>query len=83
MRILYDSKLLQFKSPFGTLTPNQVCTLNIHVPASVQAKKVLCILNYADGDTAQTITMEKKPRPGCRRPGGRCISGPGSDSCGC
>ena len=26
MRILYDSKQPQFKTPFGTLTPGQVCT---------------------------------------------------------
>ena len=29
MRILYDSKQPQFKTPFGTLTPGQVCTLHI------------------------------------------------------
>ena len=64
MRILYDSKLLTHKDPFGTLTPNQNCTLNIHVPASVQASKVQCILNHADGDTAQKITLEKKTTSG-------------------
>ena len=35
MRILYDSKLPQYKTPFGTLTPGQVCTVHIHIPCAV------------------------------------------------
>ena len=48
MRILFDSKNPAFKDPFGTLTPNQKCTLNIHVPHDVGAVKVRCIL-FPDG----------------------------------
>ena len=44
MRILYDSKQPQFKTPFGTLTPGQVCTLHIHIPTSVLTTKVTCVL---------------------------------------
>ena len=40
MRILFDSKQLMHKDPFGTLVPDQKCTLNIHIPASVQATAV-------------------------------------------
>ena len=40
MRILFDSKQSQFKTPFGTLVPDQSCTLNIHIPSSVQATRV-------------------------------------------
>ncbi len=58
MRILYDSKQLQFKSPFGTLTPGQVCTLHIHVPHTVQAKSVDCVLQKEDGTPLKTVTME-------------------------
>ena len=58
MRILFDSKQTQFKSPFGTLVPGQVCTLHIHVPHTVQAKCVECILQTEDGQVAQTATME-------------------------
>ena len=63
MRILFDSKLPQFKSPFGTLTPNETCTLHIHVPTSVQATKVTMNLQYQDGTAAQSCEMtllEKK-----------------------
>ena len=57
MRILFDSKLPQYKTPFGCLTPGQDCTLNIHIPASVQAANVTVILNYDHGETAQLIPM--------------------------
>ena len=64
MRILFDSKLPQFKTPFGTLVPNQECTLNIHIPASVQARNVSVILNYEHGETAQVISMEYRMKKG-------------------
>ena len=63
MRILYDSKLPQFKTPFGTLTPGEVCTLTIHIPSAVQAVKVTCELQYENGSHAQTAVLnflEKK-----------------------
>ena len=48
MRILFDSKNTAFKDPFGTLLPNQNCTLHIHIPHCVGALKAECILT-ADG----------------------------------
>ena len=54
MRILYDSKKLIHKDPFGTLTPGQSCTLNMHVPASVGALKVECIVRL-DGTHEEKI----------------------------
>ena len=62
MRILFDSKKLQYKDPFGTLTPDQPCTLHIHIPSTVQATKVECIINHEHGATAQTVTMEYKKK---------------------
>ena len=64
MRILYDSKETQFKTPFGTLTPGQECTLHIHVPASVQATGVTCELLYDDQSPAQSISMDFKMKKG-------------------
>jgi len=57
MRILYDSKQSQFKTPFGTLTPGQACTLHMHIPASVQATKVTLNLLYQDHSPAQTAEL--------------------------
>ena len=56
MRILYDSKKLIHKDPFGTLVPDQLCTLNIHIPSSVQATKVECIISREDGSHATTAS---------------------------
>ena len=64
MRILYDSKQLQFKTPFGTLTPGQSCTLHIHIPHTVQAKSVEIILQAEDGRQVQTATMEYAKKMG-------------------
>ena len=64
MRILYDSKDTQFKTPFGTLMPNQECTLNMHVPATVQALSVTCELLYDDHSPAQAISMTKAAQKG-------------------
>ena len=54
MRILYDSKKLRHKDPFGTLTPDEVCTLNIHIPASVGAVKTECVIRM-DGTGREQI----------------------------
>ena len=64
MRILFDSKQSQFKTPFGTLEPNQVCTLNIHIPSSVQTTHVNCILTYENGSPAQEAPLEYKMKRG-------------------
>ena len=63
MRILYDSKQTQFKTPFGTLVPNQECTLNIHIPSSVGATGVKCVFTYEHGapafDAGLSLSMTK------------------------
>lgn len=40
MRILYDSKDIAFKKPFGTLRECQECEMNIHIPKKCGAKSV-------------------------------------------
>ncbi len=57
MRILFDSKLLPFKDPFGTLIPGQNCTLHIHVPETVPTTKVECILCHPDGSLYKSVAM--------------------------
>ena len=64
MRILFDSKQLQFKDPFGTLVPDQTCTLNIHIPSSVQTTAVQCLFTYEDGSPAMTVPMEYRKKMG-------------------
>jgi len=57
MRILFDSKQLQFKDPFGTLIPKQACTLHIHIPGTVCATGVECIFQNPDGTVAFLVPM--------------------------
>ena len=57
MRILFNSRDPQFKTPFGTLVPEQTCTLRVHVPASVQAEFLTCELLYEDHSAAQSVKL--------------------------
>ena len=50
MRILYDSKKLIFKDPFGTLVPGQECTLHVHIPQSVGTVGAKCVFCHEDAD---------------------------------
>ena len=64
MRILYDSKLAIYKTPFGTMTPGQSCTLHIHIPAQVGCTHVTCILSHDDGSHAQDVLLKRQRRKG-------------------
>ena len=65
MRILFDSKRPEYKTPFGCLKPNEICSLNIHIPATVQTTKVTCIVKYDDSNTtAQEIDFQLKSYKG-------------------
>ena len=64
MRILFDSKKEEFKSPFGCLVPGQSCTLHIHIPETVGATKVLCLLQKEDGTPAGEATLTRQDARG-------------------
>ncbi len=57
MRILFDSKQSRFKEPFGTLVPGQTCKLHIHIPSSVKARRVLCIIFREDGANEESVPL--------------------------
>ena len=59
MRILFDSRLSQFKSPFGTLHPGQNCRIQIQIPVSCQTVKTELVLLQEDGTQLQREEMEK------------------------
>ena len=64
MRILYDSKLLAHKDPFGTLIPNQKCKLTIHIPSTVQATKVVCLVQRENGETCGEFVLNYRMKKG-------------------
>ena len=57
MRILYNSRQLQHKTPFGTLTPGQACTLTIHIPSAVKTEKVTCVINQENGSHVMNVDL--------------------------
>lgn len=65
MRILYNSRLARYKTPFGTLTPGQSCTLHIWIPASCQTRQVLCRMVHEDGRPAfqAAMSLERSDGP--------------------
>ena len=64
MRILFDSKQLKFKNPFGTLGPGQMCTLHVHIPTSVATRRAEIVLCYEDGSPARYIEMYRGRQEG-------------------
>lgn len=59
MRILYNSKLSQFKTPFGTLRPGETCTMHIQIPCSCQTVHVEVRLLREDGKPYLNVPMAK------------------------
>lgn len=49
MRILFDSKQPQFKTPFGTLRTGEDCVLTIWIPAAIATTAVTMILEDCEG----------------------------------
>ena len=58
MRILFDSKQPQFKTPFGTLLPGETCTLHIHIPTNVQTTGVEILVQQENGAPENNFSME-------------------------
>lgn len=49
MRILYNSKQSEYKTPFGPLAPEEVCVLHIRIPKSVETRFVSLVVERPDG----------------------------------
>ncbi len=64
MRILYNSKKLEYKTPFGTLSPGEECRLHLHIPSSCETLRVELVLEEENGTLLENI-----PMPLCRREG--------------
>lgn len=58
MRILYDSRLSQFKSPFGTLSPDQSCRVQVQIPVSCQTVRTELVLLREDGSVLRCEPMQ-------------------------
>ena len=59
MRILYDSKNLKFKTPFGTLKQNEACGITIHIPHACRTCQVKLVFQCENGDNFAEFYMQK------------------------
>lgn len=59
MRILFDSRLSQFKTPFGTLTPDESCRMQIQIPVSCQTVETSLVLLRENGTEFCRVAMQK------------------------
>lgn len=57
LRILYNSRSSEFKEPFGTLTPEDPCTLRIKIPISCRTKDVFLHIMEQDGTDYRDVPM--------------------------
>lgn len=57
MRILFDSRLSQFKTPFGVLKTDEVCTMHIQIPVSCQTVRVELLLLHEDGAPLREVSF--------------------------
>lgn len=64
MRILFDSRNIQFKTPFGTIRRGQNCLLRIHVPFTSGARAVSLILEDHDQKPVREIPLSMPERKG-------------------
>ena len=55
MRILFDSKLSQFKTPFGTLQENETCTFHILIPCSCRTTAAALVLQAENGQELRRV----------------------------
>jgi len=64
MRILFDSKKTEYKSPFGCLMPGQTCLLTIRIPVTVKTTAVQIVLEQENGELCQEFSMSPEKTDG-------------------
>ncbi len=64
MRILFDSKQLIYKAPFGTLIPGQECKLHIHIPTVAGAVGVECRFSKDGSGDSFSVPMNCTDKKG-------------------
>lgn len=70
MRILYDSKLEEFKSPFGCLREGELCRMSLLIPTDCAARQVLLIVEDECGFLLRVPFEKQEEQEGYERFGG-------------
>lgn len=55
LRILFNSQDPAYKTPFGTVTPGETCTMTVAIPQSCQTAQVALVLQREDGAAFREI----------------------------
>ena len=58
MRILYDSKSAEHKTPFGCVKENEECRITVHIPESIKTRRAFLILK-SDDEFLLQVPMQK------------------------
>ena len=64
MRILYDSKQLKYKKPFGCLKTNEECTVSLYIPCFCMTKEVFLQIHSDDESFVHSFSMAKSGTEG-------------------
>ena len=64
MRILYDSKQLKYKKPFGCLKTNEECTVSLYIPCFCMTKEVFLQIHSDDESCVHSFSMAKSGTEG-------------------
>ena len=64
MRILFDSKNPIYKDPFGTLVPEESCTLRVHIPSEIRPTDAQCLLHWENGSFYRAVPMTLRETQG-------------------
>ena len=55
LRILYNSKELQYKTPFGVLKPEEICRMTVSVPVSCRTQSVELVIEEENGKPYRNV----------------------------
>ena len=64
MRILFDSKKEEYKSPFGCVTPTDSCRMCIRIPVTVKTAAVRIVVERENGALYEEFSMTRKATEG-------------------
>ena len=59
LRILFNSRNASYKEPFGTITPEQLCTLRVQIPEHCQTREATCRLLREDGSLHTEVPLQR------------------------
>lgn len=64
MRILFDSKKPEYKTPSGTLVPGEVCVMHICIPAQILTRRVALVLRCDRTGEERSVPFSVSAREG-------------------